>query len=244
MDEWLEEDMDLLTGGEPAPRVLDQRMIREPIRYVAPRPPLCLAPSDTVIDAIRTMREHRIGCVLVVEGERLVGIVTERDFIMKLGQADAGRPLSDFMTPDPEVLSPDDPIVYALNKMSVGGFRHVPLVDEARRPVGVVSAKDIIDYIADFFPNDVLTVPPAPARGARGRRRPPHDDRSTHVTSHPRVLSRPETGSRVANPADVTPSGPRRPETRSRVVPPRCRRGSAGRRGRRATWPWRRRPAG
>src|SRR5207247_2463957 len=88
----------------------------------------------------RTMREHRIGCVLVVEGERLVGIVTERDFIMKLGQADAGRPLSDFMTPDPEVLSPDDPIVYALNKMSVGGFRHVPLVDEARRPVGDVRA--------------------------------------------------------------------------------------------------------
>ena len=130
MDEWLEEDMDLLTGGEPAPRVLDQRMIREPIRYVAPRPPLCLAPSDTVIEAVGTMREHRIGCVLVVERERLVGIVTERDFIMKLGQADGGRPLSDVMTPDPEVLSPDDPIVYALNKMSVGGFRHVPLVDE------------------------------------------------------------------------------------------------------------------
>src|SRR5205809_959611 len=169
MDEWLEDDLDLLTGGEPAPRVLDHRMIREPIRYLAPRPPLCLAPSDTVIDAIRTMREHRIGCVLVVEGERLVGIVTERDFIMKLGQADGGRPLSDVMTPDPEVLSPDDPIVYALNKMSVGGFRHVPLVDEARRPVGVVSAKDIIDYIADFFPNDVLTVPPDPARGERLR---------------------------------------------------------------------------
>src|SRR5438132_228998 len=61
MDEWLEDDLDLLTGGEPAPRVLDHRMIREPIRYLAPRPPLCLAPSDTVIDAIRTMREHRAG---------------------------------------------------------------------------------------------------------------------------------------------------------------------------------------
>ena len=171
MDEWLEEDLSLLTGGEQAPRVLDQRMIREPIRYLAPRPPLCLGPSDTVIDAIRTMREHRIGCVLVVERERLVGIVTERDVIMKVGQADGGRPLRDFMTPDPEVLSPDDPVVYALNKMSVGGFRHVPLVDEARRPVGVVSVKDIVDYIADFFPNDVLTVPPDPARGERWRGR-------------------------------------------------------------------------
>jgi CBS domain-containing protein len=171
MDEWLEEDITLLTGGGPAPRVLDQRMIREPIRHLAPRPPLCLEPSDTVSEAIRTMREHRIGCVLVTEGDRLVGIVTERDFIMKLGPADSGRPLRDFMTPDPEVLTTDDPIVYALNKMSVGGFRHVPLVDEGGRPVGVVSVKDIVDYIADFFPNDVLTVPPDPARADRWRGR-------------------------------------------------------------------------
>ncbi|TMB20289.1 MAG: CBS domain-containing protein [Deltaproteobacteria bacterium] len=99
------------------------------------------------------------------------GIVTERDFIMKLGQGDEKRSVRDFMTPDPEVLSPDDPIVYALNKMSVGGFRHVPLVTEAGQPVGVVSAKDIIDYIADFFPNEVLTVPPDPARGERWRGR-------------------------------------------------------------------------
>ncbi len=171
MDEWLEEDLSLLTGGGQAPRVLDQRMIREPIRYLAPRPPVCVAPTDTVIDTIRMMREHRIGCVLVIERERLLGIVTERDFIMKLGQGDEKRSVRDFMTPDPEVLSPDDPIVYALNKMSVGGFRHVPLVTEAGQPVGVVSAKDIIDYIADFFPNEVLTVPPNPARGERWRGR-------------------------------------------------------------------------
>src|SRR5439155_11400494 len=53
MDEWLEEDLSLLTGGGQAPRVLDQRMIREPIRYLAPRPPVCVAPTDTVIDTIR-----------------------------------------------------------------------------------------------------------------------------------------------------------------------------------------------
>ncbi len=159
MDEWLEEDLSLLAGGEHVPRVLDQRMIREPIRYLAPRPPVCVAPTDTVIDTIRMMREHRIGCVLVIERERLLGIVTERDFIMKLGQGDGERPVR------------DDPIVYALNKMSVGGFRHVPLVGEAGQPVGVVSVKDIVDYIADFFPNDVLTVPPNPARGERWRGR-------------------------------------------------------------------------
>jgi CBS domain-containing protein len=75
------------------------------------------------------------------------------------------------MTEDPEVLTPDDPIAYALNKMSVGGFRHVPLVDRARRPVGIVSVKDIVDYLVDIFANDVLTVPPDLARGEAWRDR-------------------------------------------------------------------------
>ena len=117
------------------------------------------------------MREHRIGCVLVVQDERLVGIITERDLLLKLDGTNLDRPIGDLMTPDPEVLTPDAPIVYALNKMSVGGFRHVPLVDELQRPVGIVSVKDIIDYIVDFFPNDVLTVPPDPARAEAWRGR-------------------------------------------------------------------------
>jgi CBS domain-containing protein len=171
MDEWIEEDMDLLAGDVRAPRVLDQRMIREPIRQLEPRRPLCLSPGSSVAEAIGIMREHRIGCVLVTDGERLAGIITERDLLLKLGDGDAKRPVRDLMTPDPEVLTLDDPIVWALNKMSVGGFRHVPLVDAAGRPVGIVSVKDLIDYIADFFAHDVLTVPPDPARGEAWRGR-------------------------------------------------------------------------
>jgi len=169
MDEWIEEDLALQAEASDSKtsRVLDQRMIREPIRVLQPRAPLALPPTAAVADAVRMMREHRVGCVLVVAHERLVGILTERDLLLKLEQADFRRPLVELMTPDPEVLSPEDPIVYALNKMSVGGFRHVPLVDEEARPVGVISVKDIVDYIVDFFPNDVLTVPPDPAQGER-----------------------------------------------------------------------------
>ena len=167
MDDWIEEDLSLSADSDRANRVLDQRMIREPIRLLNPRTPLALAPSATCRDAIRVMREHRIGCVLVVEDEHLLGIFTERDILLKLEQADVDRPVRELMTADPEVLPVDAPIVYALNKMSVGGFRHVPLVDEAQRPVGIVSVKDIIDYIVDFFPNDVLTVAPDPVQGER-----------------------------------------------------------------------------
>jgi CBS domain-containing protein len=171
MDEWIEEDLDLLAGDDQAPRVLDQRMIREPIRVLEPRAPLALPPTASVRDAVRMMREHRIGCLLVVEGDRLAGIITERDLLLKLEPGDGGRTVRELMTPDPEVLTLDDPIVYALNKMSVGGFRHVPLVDATRRPVGIVSVKDIIDYIVDFFAKDVLTVPPDLARGESWRDR-------------------------------------------------------------------------
>jgi CBS domain-containing protein len=172
MEEWIEEDLNLLSRTEERPpRVLDQRMIREPIRLLAPRRPVTLPPSATVEDVIGTMREHRIGCVLVVDADRLLGIITERDLLLKVGAGQLELPVREFMTADPEVLRPEDPIVYALNKMSVGGFRHVPLVDEARRPVGIVSVKDIIDYIVDFFPNDVLTVPPDPERGNAWRDR-------------------------------------------------------------------------
>jgi CBS domain-containing protein len=162
--EWLEEESELLDGSEGTSRVLDRRMIREPIRLLRPRPraPLGLSPDDSVEAAWRLMREHRVGCVLVVEDGTLVGILTERDLLLRVDAPRSPRPIREVMTPDPETLSPDDPIVYALNKMSVGGFRHVPLVDAARRPVGVVSVKDVVDYIVDFFPNDVLTVPPSP----------------------------------------------------------------------------------
>jgi CBS domain-containing protein len=146
--------------------VLDQRMIREPIRLLRPKPraPLTLGPDDSVEGAWRLMRDERVGCVLVVDNGALVGIVSERDLLMRADEPRSARPLREVMTPDPETLSPDDPIVYALNKMSVGGFRHVPLVDGAGSPVGVVSVKDVVNYIVDFFPNDVLTVPPSPAQ--------------------------------------------------------------------------------
>jgi CBS domain-containing protein len=145
-------------------RVLDNRTIREPLRILNPRSPLSVAPSATMRDAMAIMREHHVGCVLVVEHEQLVGILTERDLLLKMESADLAEPVARFMTPDPETLELDDPIVWALNRMSVGGYRHVPLVDRIGRPVGILSVKDIVHYIVALFPNEVLTLPPDPSR--------------------------------------------------------------------------------
>ena len=173
LEDWLGEGAE--EAGARAPgrgtRALDQRAIWRPIRDLAPRDPVQLPPSATVREAVRVLREHGIGCVLVSEDGRLTGILTERDLLLKLDPTTLDVPLRGLMTPDPEVLALDDPIVYALNKMSVGGFRHVPLVDDDHRPVGIVSVKDIVQYVVDVFASDVLTVAPAPPRGEvwRGR---------------------------------------------------------------------------
>ena len=68
------------------------------------------------------------------------------------------------MTADPETLRPEDRIAWALKLMHVGGYRHVPLTDETGRPVGVISVKDIVDFIVDLFPAPVLNLPPDPRR--------------------------------------------------------------------------------
>ena len=99
-------------------------------------------------DAIARMQREGLDCLLVTHDGALVGIFTDRDAVLKVaGRAADRRPVSELMTPDPVVLRRDDPIAVAINKMAVGGFRHVPIVD-AGRPIAVVSAKDVFRHIS------------------------------------------------------------------------------------------------
>jgi len=97
------------------------------------------------------MHAAEADCVLVTEEGRLVGIFTDRDAVVKAAgtRLDAFH-VSDFMTSDPVVLRPDDPIAIAIHKMAVGGFRHIPIVDDGR-PTGVVTARDVFDHLAGML---------------------------------------------------------------------------------------------
>jgi CBS domain-containing protein len=146
-------------------RILDERFLRESIAELDPAKPVCAERGSSVGEVVREMQRRHIGCMLVVERGRLVGIFTERDLLQDVAGSGLDletTPVDGVMTESPETLRADDTIVYALNKMSLGGFRHVPLVDGSGTPVGVISVKDIIDYIAEFFAHDVHTLPPEP----------------------------------------------------------------------------------
>lgn len=148
-------------------------ILRHPIRELATlKPAICVAPATSVRAAIEKMNQGRVGCVLVEEHGRLLGIFTERDVLTKVAAqpVDVDHTRVDaVMTPDPESLRPDDRISYALNKMSLGGFRRIPLVDQEGRPVGVVSMRNVVDFMVDLFPSEVLNLPPHPEQMPRAR---------------------------------------------------------------------------
>jgi CBS domain-containing protein len=126
--------------------------------------PLCLRPAQTVAQAVTQMRQARVGCVLVCDGERMLGILTERDLMRRV--LAAGKPLTlpvaECMTPNPVVVHRKETIGAAIRRMEEGGYRHLPVVDESGRMVGVLAVKQIVRYLAEHFPGTVYNLPPDP----------------------------------------------------------------------------------
>jgi predicted transcriptional regulator len=77
-------------------------------------------------------------------------------------ESNRGWKVESVMTPDPETLPPTASVAFALNKMSVDGYRHIPIVDEDGRAIGVLSVKDIVHFVVEFFPEAVLNLPGDP----------------------------------------------------------------------------------
>jgi CBS domain-containing protein len=133
----------------PQPREgLQAHIMLDPVRNLYSEDPAMVAVNDSVQSAVEIMRQRRAGCVLVVQEDKLAGILTEVDLLLKLGD-DRDMPalkVSDLMTPKPEVMEEDSPICSALRSMSLGGYRHLPVVRQGS-PVGIVSVKDIMRYL-------------------------------------------------------------------------------------------------
>jgi CBS domain-containing protein len=126
-------------------------LMEEPVGAVAGASPIALKPDASVAEAVLLMKQNRVGCVLVVAADRLAGIFTERDLLLKIvaaGKSFEGLRLQDVMTQSPETVEAGDSLRVALNKMSVGGFRHIPVVAEGGRVTGLVTAKDALGFLA------------------------------------------------------------------------------------------------
>jgi CBS domain-containing protein len=143
----------------------DARLLREPVTMLRTRKPVTLAPHDSVTKAVRGMQAEHRGAVIVTEdgspGTPLIGIFTERDVLFRIvdgGRNPATLEIGDVMTAEPESLLDTQTIAEALQLMSVGGFRHVPVVDSNGRPVFMVSVKDVVQFVVDSFANEILNI--------------------------------------------------------------------------------------
>ena len=144
----------------------DSELLREPLSVLPVQRAITMPPHANVTEAVRAMqREHR-GCVLITadgtQNSKLGGIFTERDVLFRIvdkGRNPAALPLAEVMSPDPDGVSVHAPVAYVLNKMSVGGFRHIPVVNEEHQPRAVISVRDVVTFLVEAFPREIMNLP-------------------------------------------------------------------------------------
>jgi len=111
--------------------------------------PITVSPEIPVRDAVRTMVDRKIGCLLVEDAGKLVGIFTERDVLNRLGDDLGDGSVADYMTPKPASIAIQDSIAYALHTMDMGHYRHLAVVDDTGVATGVVSVRDVLHFLCD-----------------------------------------------------------------------------------------------
>lgn len=149
--------------GDTAARVGRVELRTEKARVLAHEPGTVQAGS-TLGDALAVMRSHAGDAVLVLNGRHLAGILTERDVLNRVlgNNVDESRPVDEFMTASPRTLDAEATLVEAMKAMEQGHFRNVPLVDGGGQLVGTLRQLDLLEYVAEAFPQEILNLPPRP----------------------------------------------------------------------------------
>lgn len=126
--------------------------------------PIVISPSTPVRTAIELMKSNNKGNVLVCEGKKLLGILTERDILLRIfgEEGNQDKPVGDMMTANPVTVHLDDVIAEAVKKMRSGTYRHLPIVDSDGCPIGILSMKHIVHFLVEHFPEEVYNLTPNP----------------------------------------------------------------------------------
>ena len=136
----------------PNPKsAVEEGLLEDRIELLAPKKPLTAEVGTNVGDVLKQMVDADIGCVIVVKGDKIKGIFSERDALLKINAnvaAHVDQPIETLMTPKPETLDAEDKIAFALHKMHVGGYRHIPITKNDAL-LGVISIRDILEYLAE-----------------------------------------------------------------------------------------------
>jgi predicted transcriptional regulator len=116
-----------------------------------PRKPYYLSTDATVKEAVKSMKENQMGCVLIRDGDQWAGILTERDVLRSLSRNIDLRNIKvkELMDSDPPYLYEEDSAAFALNEMSVGGYRSLTVLGKNKQPCDILTIEHILDHIID-----------------------------------------------------------------------------------------------
>jgi len=141
-------------------------LIDEKLKALSRRDPLTVRPGTSLQACLELIRQTGTAdSVFVTDvGGHLLGVLTERDIFARLvgPEADLAQPVEKLMVDHPNTLHLDQPVRRAVELMQTGRFRNVPLVDDDNVLVGVVRPVDILKYLAEAFPEELLNLPPRP----------------------------------------------------------------------------------
>jgi CBS domain-containing protein len=145
---------------------LSRNLRVDSVSRLGPAPPRAIEDALPVSAAVEAMRREKIGCLLVTRGGRLVGVFTERDLLARVlaPGLPPDTPMAACMTPGPVTVQPKDSVRTAIRRMEQGSYRHLPVVDDDGRPVGMLSARRVLHYLVEHFPALVYNQPPDPSR--------------------------------------------------------------------------------
>jgi CBS domain-containing protein len=136
----------------------------DPVSALGLPPPVSIGRDATVGAALAAVQKHGMGYVLVVDGGRPVGVLSEREVLMKMVARDVkyDEGVDNYISGVPHVLTSKDPIAAAIKIMTDTEEQHIPIVDESGHAVAVLRTLDIIHFLAEAFPAQVLNLPPRP----------------------------------------------------------------------------------
>lgn len=134
----------------------EQKFLSKSLGALNPHPPISVHQTTPVKEVIKCLRDNKIGCVTVLDDDgRLTGVFSERDVLIKIALEDKKileSPISGVMTKDPQTAHMTSTMAYALTMMSLGGYRHLPIIDDDV-VVGMISVKNIVDFLAHSLAN-------------------------------------------------------------------------------------------
>lgn len=114
---------------------------------------LVVSPSDSVEKIVQLLQKEKQSAVLVVQHEQLLGIVSKRDLLRRTVGVEtklSGLKALEVMTANPEIVKAADPLAFAVSKMAMGGFRHLPVLSDDGDPIGIISIQDVLSCLAQL----------------------------------------------------------------------------------------------